>query len=212
MSFLATRLESRGSLRLTIRVIPRATLLFFLLFLPTLVVAQYDGRHGSTTTTPRNTAPGPVVDPTAAELAKAVAEQATPAQTEQFRNMIKLTLQARKRASDFRRLNFSPGNSVEVSHQAKALQDAVDDARLVSRDFVGSFSDSQAQALKKLSKRLQRSETALDKESHRFSEQLDQLPLNMPELSIAAGKIEKLLATFQADQAALGKEMGIASH
>ncbi len=190
-------------------MIPRATLLLFLLLLPARVVAQYGGRHGSTSTTPRNTAPGPVLDPNAAGLAKAVAEQATTAQTEQFRSMTKLTLQARQRASDFRRLNFSPDNSVEVSHQAKALQDAVDDAGLVSRDFVGSFSDAQARALKKLSKKLQKSETALDKESHKFSEQLDQLPLNMPELSDAAGKIEKLLTTFQQDQAALGKEMGI---
>jgi hypothetical protein len=194
-------------------VISRATsLLLLLLLLPTLLIAQYGGRRGGATTTPRDTAPGPIVDPNAAGLAKAVAEQATPAQSEQFRNMTRFTVAARKRAADFRRLNFSPANSVEVSHQAKALQDAVDDARFVSRDFVGSFSDAQARGLKNLSKKLQRSEMALDKESQRFSKQLDQLPLNMPELSTAAGKIEKLLTTFQQDQAALGKEMGIATH
>jgi len=186
---------------------------FFLLMLfPLALAAQYSGRRGSGGGS-RTPAPGgPVEDPNAAGLEHAVAVQATPAQTAQFKTMTKSADLARRRAIDFQHMNLDPTNSVEVSHQAKALQDALDDAQLSSRDFVGSFTDSQANGLKKLSKKLEKSDAALTKESRKFSEELDRLPLDMPALSQAAAAIEKQLSAFQSDQQALGKEMGITTH
>lgn len=190
----------------------RRCVLLLLMMAPLVLAAQYSGRRGTGGGSRTTTASGPVEDPNAAGLAHAVAVQATPAQTVQFKTMAKSTDLAHQRAADFQHLNLDPTNSVEVSHQAKALQDALDDAQLATRDFLGSFIDSQAKGLKKLSKKLEKSDAGLTKEARKFSGELDRLPLDMPALSQAAAAIEKQLLAFQADQQALGKEMGIPAH
>ena len=181
-----------------------------LLLLPLAALGQRGGRHGSSGTNSGTTAQPE--DPDVATFKHAISEQATEEQIAQFGLMMKATEAARQQAHDLRLLGSNADNPDDLATKAAGLQDAAERAQSENRTFQRSLSDSQAAALKKLTKSLTKSDAAVSKDAKAFSEQLEQTRPNSGRLLSGAAHLEKALAVFQSDQLALGKEMGIQSH
>jgi hypothetical protein len=66
--------------------------------------------------------------------------------------------------------------------------------------------------LKKQAKKLSQSDANLGKEAKKLSAELERIPPDPQRLQQIAVHIEQVLATLQADQNGLAKEMGTAAH
>ena len=181
------------------------------LLFPLALVAQHEGRHGTSTATSGATTT-PAEDPDMATFKHAIAVQATEEQIAQFRLMIKSTEAARQQAQDLQSLASNNSDSVVLTHKATGLQDSVDEAQEQNRSFRRSLSDSQEAGLKDFTKKLTKSDAAVSKKAKDISQQVDEGTLDPGRLSKAAENLEKALTLFQSEQLNLGKEMGIQSH
>ena len=178
------------------------------LYLPMALFGQYAGRHsGSNTGSNQGKSTAPADDPDLADFKRAVAAEATDAQTAQFKDLIKYTQTALQKTHVLR--ESAPD---DVIKQATAAQDAIDEAQSQVRDFLRTFSDAQASALKKPTKKLSQSDAALTREAKKFAAQLNRIPPDPQHVQEAAVHLEQALTALQSDQAALGKEMGIENH
>ncbi len=187
-----------------------AIITLFLLF-PLAVLGQHGGRHGASTGTSGGTTAQPE-DSDVATFKHAIAVQANEEQIGQFRLMMKSTEAARQQARDLQQLGSNANNSESLTTKATGLQDSVEEAQRENRAFRQSLSDSQEAGLKKLTKKLTKSDSAVTKDAKTISKQLEQRSLNSGRLVGSAANLEKALALFQSDQLNLGKEMGIQSH
>jgi len=187
-------------------------LLILILFMALGALAQYGGhRGGSGASHGSGTTGQPAEDPDLAGFKHDVAVQATENQRAQFQSLAQRSEAARRKAHDLQQAG-SASNPSTLGESATALRDAVDDAQRANRDFVNTFSDSQDAGLKKLTKRLSKSNTAVTKDASRLDAQLDKVPLDAHGLTSVADSLEKALTSLQTEQFALAKEMGIQSH
>lgn len=178
------------------------------LCISTALQGQYGGRHGgSNSSSKQGTSATPADNPDLADFKRAVAVEATDAQTTEIQNLAKCTEVARQKAQALRQ---SVPQDI-VSH-ATAAQDAIDEVQRQQRDFLRTFSDAQASGLKKQTKKLNQSNTIVMKEAKKLSVQLDKIPPDAQRLEGTAANLEQALATLQSDQNALGKEMGVETH
>jgi predicted transcriptional regulator len=140
-----------------------------------------------------------------------VALQATPEQIAQFRRSSTSTQLAQKRAQDLLQLSTA-GTQPDLSHRADILANAVEEAQADNEKFVLSFSKEQQEALKKLAKKLRKSDSEVANQTKALSQGLDRRGLTDKQISAILEKLDKALGEFQSEQLAIGSEMGIQGH
>lgn len=187
-------------------------LVLALLLFPFKVCAQYGGHRGSSAGSRSSGTTGqPTEDPDLTGFKHDVAVQATDVQRLQFQSLSKSMETARQEAHDLQRPTSGSDSSTFVG-SATSLRDAVDDAQRENRAFVNSFSDAQDSGLKRLTKKLIKSNGAVTKHASQLDAELEKVPLDPHRLTSLAASLEKALESLQADQLALAKEMGISLH
>ena len=139
----------------------------------------------------------------------ALAVQATPDQVSHFQTLAKSTQDARKQVQELLRLAGTANASADLSKQASALKDVVEDAQSGNQSFVKSFSKSQKDGLKELTKKVEKADSEVSKLCKELDQQAGRTKTESGALAGTADKLEKALAEFQAQQLSLGKEMGI---
>ncbi|HZQ68985.1 MAG TPA: hypothetical protein VFA68_10750 [Terriglobales bacterium] len=147
-------------------------------------------------------------DPSAASIRDfklALAVQADPDQTAQYRALAKSTENARNRAHDLQQLAAND----DLSKQAKDFKSAVEQAANENHDFMGTLNKAQRTVLKEQVKKFEKAGSELAKQSKAFSQQVDGGKVDASQLSAAAQKLERALADVQTYQQNLAEEMGI---
>ncbi len=187
------------------------SVIFALLLLAAVGVAQQQGRHGSGANRGTTAAAPPAEDSDTASFTRAVAGQATE-QIAQFFTMTKSTEAAQQQAKELQRLGVRRRNSEELISKAATLQNSVDQALSDTSKFRRSFGDQQRAILKAPDKKLAKSDATAGKEAKALAQQLEEVPPNPERLNTAINHMEKALAELQADQLSLQKPMGIPSH
>jgi hypothetical protein len=174
------------------------------------LIAQHGGHGGGGGG--RRGSPGATADTSDAGLVdfnRALAVQATSDQVSHFPGLTKNTAAARNLAKDFSGMGGKPGSATEFYRKTAALKEAVEEAQGSNQDFVKSFTKSQKAGLKELSKKLEKADSEVTKQSKDLEKQVGGAKAVSEGMAGTADKLEKALEEFQSQQIELGKEMGI---
>jgi hypothetical protein len=137
-----------------------------------------------------------------------MALQATPEQKAMFAHIVEDTQTAGGELKALRELLLKKPAAPDFSNQVAGLGEAVEKARTGNQSFIASFSPTQKSGLKDLTKKLQKTDSDLAKQTQELS-QLAQ-PTGIDEhAASSAADLDKTLATFQSGQLAIGNEMSI---
>jgi hypothetical protein len=171
-------------------------------------IAQYGGggghRHGG-----GSSPSGPTADTKNGDLKgfeRAVALQATPDQISQFQRLTASTQVARRRAQELLDLSVK-GNKLNWINSTYPLTNGLEETQSESDKFLGSFSKEQEDGLKKLAKKLRKSDSEIGSQSKTLSQDVERQ--SDEHIVAALQKLEKALADFQSQQLAIAAEMGI---
>ena len=143
---------------------------------------------------------------------QAMAVQATDEQRAAFAKIAQYTQAASDRLKAFRDLLQKVPASSPLSDRATTLDQAIEKARVSNRNFLASFSSKQKSGLKDIAKKLEKADSDLDKEVKALDQivQIVQTSKSDTEpIASSAASLDKELASFQEEQLALGREMGI---
>jgi flagellin-like hook-associated protein FlgL len=143
------------------------------------------------------------------DFERGFALQATPDQVSQFQVLSKHTESAHKQAHDFLHLLETGSKPPEFSDPADDLQDAVQEAYDGSKEFVQKFSAPQKSAYKGLAKKLAKANSDVAKQGQALKEETKGTNVDNQNLRAVLKKLEQALSNLQAEQADLGKAMGI---
>lgn len=179
-----------------------------LLLLSSLAMGQRRGGRGAAGG--RN-APGTGGDPESAEtkqFERAAAIQARPEQITQFQVMTKSDQAARSSAQQLVE-NSATAQQTDLFHYTKSVTDAVDEAQLQNTKFLDSFSDPQKKELKNLTRKLAKASSGVAKDNKALSRELERSKVSGTHLAEVVKRLDTALADFQAQQTAIGTEMGI---
>jgi hypothetical protein len=143
------------------------------------------------------------------DFERGFALQATPDQVSQFEVLSKHTESARKQAHDFLHMIETGNKPAEFSDPADDLQDAVQDAYDGSKEFVKKFSPPQKSAYKNLTKKLAKANDDVGKQGQALKQGTKVTDGDNQNLLPVLKKLEQALVSLQAEQAGLGKAMGI---
>jgi hypothetical protein len=166
---------------------------------PQTVLAQHRGTHGA----------GAAGAPTGAtdsqdlkDFNRTVALQATPEQTDQFKQLMKSMEAARKKVHDLLQVDPKDSNP-DALHRSYELADAVDDAQLDNARFVAGLSAAQKSGLKEFTKKLGKANSEISKQSKALRAS--------GRSQAVVEKLDKALSDLQTNQIAIGREIGISS-
>jgi hypothetical protein len=143
---------------------------------------------------------------------QAMAVQATDEQRAAFAKLAQYTQAASDRLKGFRELLQKVSASSPLSDRATSLDQAIEQARASNKNFLASFSSKQKSGLKDIAKKLEKADSDLDKQVKALDQivQIVQTSKSDGEpVASSAASLAKELATFQDEQLALGREMGI---
>ena len=143
---------------------------------------------------------------------QAMAVQATDEQRAAFAKIAQYTQAASDRLKAFRDLLQKVPASSPLSDRTTTLDQALEQARVSNRNFLASFSSKQKSGLKDIAKKLEKADSDLDKEVKALDQivQIVQTSKSDTEsIASSAASLDKEIATFQDEQLALGREMGI---
>jgi hypothetical protein len=138
---------------------------------------------------------------------RAVALQATPDQIAQFQRFSASTQVARKRAQDLLQLS-TKGNQLNWINSTYPLTNDLEEAQADNEKFLASFSKEQEDGLKKLTKKLRKSDSEIEGENKGLRKDLDRNTAD-GEIVARLQKLEKALGDLQSQQLAIAAEMGI---
>jgi hypothetical protein len=169
-----------------------------------LALAQRPGGRG--TRNPSSTNPTPSDD--LKDFNRALALQATADQKTQFQVLTKSAQSARKGAQDLQHLAEN-ASKPDLLHFTQPFTSTVDEAQTDSGKFVQSFSEAQKSGLKAVTKKLGKANTEITKQSKALTQALQRSKIDNKQIAGIAEKLDKALGDFQAEQTALGTEMGI---
>jgi len=167
------------------------------------LLAQRHGGHGAANSPNSATNSDDLKD-----FNRALALQATADQKTQFQALTKSTQTAQKGAQDFLHLAES-ASKIDLLHLSEPLTDKVEEAQADSEKFVRGFSEAQKSLLKAVTKKLEKANAEIAKQSKALNQRLGQPKFDGKQIAGIAEKLNKALDDFQTQQTALGKEMGI---
>src|SRR5208282_4377613 len=143
---------------------------------------------------------------------QAMAVQATDEQRAAFIKVAQCIQAASDRLKAFRGLLQNVPASSPPSDRATTLDEAIEQARASNKNFIASFSSKQKSGLKDIAKKLEKADSDLDKQV-KVLDQIVQIvqtsKSDVEPVASSAASLAKELATFQDEQLALGREMGI---
>ncbi len=140
---------------------------------------------------------------------RVMAVMATPDQKSAF-NIVAHDLQsAIDQLQVFReKLQKAPSIALLAEHTT-VIDQTIEKARTGNQRFLASFSRAQDSGLKEISKQLVKTDFDLTKQVKSLDQTVQVSPTDNVQISSSASGLEKVLATFQTEQLALGREMSI---
>jgi len=93
--------------------------------------------------------------------------------------------------------------------RAATLDQAIENARGSNQNFLASFSAQQKSGLQDTTKKLEKADSELDKQTKTLTQIVQTLKPDTEQVSSSAAALDKALASFQNEQLALGREMSI---
>jgi hypothetical protein len=136
---------------------------------------------------------------------RSMALQATADQRAAFAKISQYAGAAGDQLQAFRK-SLQPG--VPPVERAAALDQSIEKARISNQNFLTSLSAAQKSGLQDLVKRLSKADSDLDRQIKALNQLLSAKPESEP-LATSAVALDKALASFQAEQLALAREMSI---
>lgn len=150
---------------------------------------------------------------------RALAIQATPDQREAFAKIAQYTQATSDRLRVFRESLISESLLRETQGKGPApapladrvttLNQSMEQARAGNRNFLSSFSNTQKSGLKDIAGKLAKADSELDKQLKTFDQIVQSGKLDSEQIGSAAAILDKEFASFQSEQLALGRAMGI---
>ena len=137
---------------------------------------------------------------------RSMAMQATADQRAAFAKVSQYAEAAGDQLQAFRK-SLQPTTSSELA--GHALDQAIEKARASNQNFLSSFSATQKSGLLDLVKRLSKADSDLDRQIKALDQILPAAKPDSEQLASAAASLDKALASFQAEQLALAREMSI---
>ncbi|HVO63724.1 MAG TPA: hypothetical protein VMT53_22565 [Terriglobales bacterium] len=156
-------------------------------------------------------APTGTISPELQSLGRSVAIQARPDQVEFFKSAIDSTDEALRESRDLQQLGASAVNTALVNQMSLQLQDALDDVEHYTRLLLASFTRVQETELKKLTRRMRKSYSYVQRDGKRVQQLMEPGKVAPKALATGAANLEKSLSDYRTDEIRLGREMGIQS-
>jgi hypothetical protein len=140
---------------------------------------------------------------------QAMAVQATDEQRAAFAKLAQYTQDASDRLITFRDLLQKVSASSPLSDPATTLDQTIEQARASNKKFLASFSSKQKSGLKDIARKLEKADSDLDKQVKTLDQIVPTSKSDVEPIANSAASLAKKLASFQDEQLALGREMGI---
>jgi hypothetical protein len=150
---------------------------------------------------------------------RAMAIQATAEQRAAFAKVAQYAQAAIDQLKAFREsLQKAPASSPLVDplikdpstrDRASTLDQAIESVRGSNQNFLTSFSPKQKSGLQDATKKLEKADSELDKQTKTLTQIVQTLKPDTEQISSSAAALDKALASFQNEQLALGREMSI---
>jgi hypothetical protein len=176
-----------------------------LLINPHTLLAQRRGGRGAGTAR----APAGVSTPDdLKDFKRAIALQATPDQALQFRRLTESTQAARKSAQDLSRVAEN-ASKTDLLHSTHPLAIALDEVQTDTQIFLQSLSAVQKSGLKDVTKKLGKANSDVTKRNKVLTRDLERSRIAGRKISGVAEGLDQALSSLQAQQLAIGNEMGI---
>ncbi len=138
---------------------------------------------------------------------QALAVQATPEQTVEFRALITCIEAAQTAVQELLQPPSKEGTLAQPPH-SQGIDDLLQKARSADKKFQEGFSSAQKAGLKDIAKRLSKADTVLDQEQKSFDQSLT-LKASSAEIASRAESLDKALTDFCNIQLSLGRDMSI---
>jgi hypothetical protein len=191
--------------------VPRVHRVIWLLFgimlvvNPYILLAQRRGGRSAGAAPPPAGAPN---NDALKDFNRAVAVQATPGQVIRFRQSCKSVQAAREKIQHLLQLPENTSKS-DLLPSRDSLITALKEARTENESFLQSFSAVQKSGLKDPAKMLRKADSDVTKKSDVLAHDLERSGAAGPRISVAARKLDEATSNLQAQQLALGIQMGI---
>jgi len=140
---------------------------------------------------------------------QAMAVQATDEQRAAFIKVAQCIQAASDRLKALRGLLQNVPASSPPSDRATTLDEAIEQARASNKNFIASFSSKQKSGLKDIAKKLEKADSDLDKQVKTLDQIVQTSRSDGEPIANSVASLAKELASFQDEQLALGREMGI---
>jgi len=140
---------------------------------------------------------------------RAMAVQATAEQRAAFAKIAQYAQAAIDRLQTFRKSLPEIPAPAPLSDRATALDQAIEEARASNQNFLASFSSAQKSGLQDVAKKLAKADSDLDQPVKTLDQIVQAPKSDREQISNSAASLDKALASFQGEQLALGREMGI---
>ncbi len=151
---------------------------------------------------------------------RAMAVQATPEQRDAFVKVAQSTQVAIDKVADFRQslsqtlpqplpVPLPQISASAVLDRASTIDQALQKARAGSQSFVASLSSAQKSGLQDLTKKLGKADLDLDRQIKGLDLVVHTPKPENEQIASSAAALEKAIASFQSEQLALGRDMGV---
>ena len=138
-----------------------------------------------------------------------IAVQANAEQRAAFAKVAQYTQIASDQVKDFHASFAKVLASFPLADRTNSLEEAIDEARAGNQNFLTSLSSTQKSGLQDLTTRLAKADSELAKQVRALA-QIVRIPTaNSEQIANLAASLEEKLGSFQTEQLALGREMGI---
>jgi hypothetical protein len=144
------------------------------------------------------------------DFKRAIALQASPYQTVQFRRLTESTQAARKSTQDLLKL-AEDASKTDLLRSTNLLSSALEEAQTDNQNFLQSFSALQKSGLKEVTKKLGKANSEVTRQNKALTRDLERSRTASRQISGVAEKLDRTLSDLQARQLAIGSEMGIQS-
>ena len=140
------------------------------------------------------------------DFKRAVALQASPDQVSQFKELVTSTQAAKKATQELLQLSAKAATP-DLFHSADNVPSAVEDVQADNEKFLRTFTKVQQSELKKITKKLEKANSEMSKESKALGPAASKS--DGKQIASLAEKLDKALSDFASAQDALANEMGI---
>jgi hypothetical protein len=140
---------------------------------------------------------------------RTIAVQATAEQRAAFAKISQYSQTAADRLKDFREsLGKGPASS-PLADRATILAEVIEKARASNQNFLASFSSAQKSGLQDIARKLGKADSDLDREMNTLHQIVQTPKPDGAPIAASAAALDQALSSFQNQQLALGRDMGI---